>query len=327
MTDRRTFVAVAVAAALAVPSAARSQQTRKPYRIGFLWDSPGMFPEALDAFRTALKESGWIEGQNIVIEFRWTDGRFERLSDMAADLARLKVDVIVAPSSIYTGAAKSATSTIPIVFLSHADPIGSGHVSSLAHPGGNITGLSLMMTETNAKLLTLFKEAVPPLKRVSVIYDPATPSHAPGLKALRQTAPSLGVELHDVGVRTSQEFEEAFAAIDRKTSGGVLVLSTPLYIAEARRLADLAIKHRLPSMFGPRAHAEAGGLLSYGPDRADLWRRGASYVDRILKGGKPADLPVQQPTKFELVINLKTAKALGIRIPEAVLVRAETVIQ
>ena len=184
-----------------------------------------------------------------------------------------------------------------------------------------------MMTETNTKLLELFKEAVPGLSRVAVIFDPATPSHRPGLKAVEVAGPALELRIQPVAVRGSREFDSAFSAIVRERASGVLVLSTPLFIAEAQRLAELAMKHKLPSMFGPRAHVEVGGLLSFGPDRADLWRRGASYVDKILKGAKPADLPVQQPTKFELVVNLKTAKALGLTIPQSLLQRADEVIE
>ncbi len=233
----------------------------------------------------------------------------------------------MAPSSIYTAAAKRATSTIPIIFMSHADPLGTGHVASLAHPGGNATGLSLMMTETNVKGLELLKEAVPTLARVAVIFDPATPSHGPGLKAAEAAGPKLGFGIQPVPVRSATEYESAFSAILRERADGVLVLSTPLFIAGAKPLAKLALAHKLPSLFGPRQHVEAGGLMSYSPDRADLWRRCAIYVDKILKGAKPADLPVQQPTKFELVINLKTAKAIGLTIPEAFLLRADQVIE
>ena len=323
---RRRFL-IGAGALLAAPLAAVAQQAGKVYRVGFLWDSPAMFPDAMQAFRGGLRDRGWVEGRNIVIEHRWTEGRYDRLQQLAEELVRLKVDVIIAPSSIYTGAAKRATSTIPIIFMSHADPIGSGHVSNLARPDGNITGLALMMTETNAKLLELLKEAVPGLSHVAVLWDPATPSHGPGLKAVEAASRTLGLRLKAMPVRSTTEFEGVFAAMVRERVGGVLVLSTPLFIAEARQLAELAIKHKLPTMFGPRSHVESGGLLSFGPDRADLWRRGAVYVDRILKGAKPADLPVQQPTKFELVINLKTAKALGITIPQSVLLRADEVIQ
>ena len=306
---------------------ADAQQAKKIPRVGFLWDSPAVFPDAIEAFRQGLRDLGYVEGRTIAIEYRWAEGKPERMRELAEELVRLKVDVIMAPSSIYTGAAKRATSTIPIIFMSHADPIGSGHVASLARPGGNITGLSIMMTETNAKSLELLKEAIPGLSRVGVIFDPATPSHRPGLKAIEVVGPSLALRVQTVAVRSETEYDGAFLAISRERAGAVLVLSTPLFIAGARPLAELALKHKLPSMFGPRHHVEAGGLMSYSPDRADLYRRGAIYVDKILKGTKPADLPVQQPTKFEFVINLKTAKQIGLTIPPNVLVRADRVIK
>ena len=240
---------------------------------------------------------------------------------------RLKVDVIVAPSSIYTEAAKQATSTIPIIFVSHADPLGSRHVTSLARPGGNITGLSLMMTETNVKGLELLKEAVPGISRVAVIFDPATPSHGPGLKAVKAAGPTLGLRIQSVPVRSAPEYDSAFAAIVGERADAVLVLSTPLFISGAKRLAELSLAHKLPSLFGPKHHVQEGGLMSYSPDRADLWRRGALYVDKILRGIDPADLPVQQPTKFELAINLKTAKSIGLAIPRTLLDRADEVIE
>jgi putative ABC transport system substrate-binding protein len=286
-----------------------------------------VWPHALEAFRQGLRALGWIEGQNIVIEYRWAEGRFDRLPGLIAELIRLKVDLIVAPTSIYTGAAKQATSTIPIVFVSHADPIGSGHVASLARPGGNATGLTIIMSETMVKSLELLKATIPGLARVAVIWDPATPSHAPGLKAVEAVARTLDLQLQTLAVRSATEFDGAFSAIVHEHAGAVLVLSTPLYMGESKRLADLALTNKLPTMFGPREHVEAGGLLSYGPDRADLYRRAAAYVDKILKGANPAELPVQQATKFELVLNLKTAKALGLTIPQSVILRADEVIQ
>jgi putative tryptophan/tyrosine transport system substrate-binding protein len=324
---RREFIALIGGAAVAWPLAARAQQPGRVYRIGFLWHGPDEFLDALEAFRQGLRDLGYVEGRNIVVEYRWAEGKPERMREMAEELVRLQVDIILAPSSIYTAAARQATSTIPIVFVSHADPLGTGHVASLAQPGGNVTGLSLMMTETNVKGLELFKEAIPGLSRVGVIFDPATPSHGPGLKAVEAAGPSLGVRIQPLPVRSTGEFESAFAAMTREHCDGMLVLSTPLFIAAAKPLAEFAIKHRLPSLFGPRHHVEAGGLMSYSPNRADLWRRGAVFVDKILKGAKPKDLPVQQPTKFELVINLKTAKAIGIKIPEAFLLRADTVVE
>ena len=324
--DRRSFVS-ALTGAFLLPLAVEAQQSGKVYRIGFLWDSPSMFPEAMDAFRRSLRDLGYVEGRNVTIEYRWTEGVPERMREHAMELARLKVDVIVAPSSIYTGVAKQATSTIPIIFVSHADPIGSGHVKSLGQPGGNITGLSLMMTETNVKGLQLFKELLPTLSRVAVLWDPATPSHAPGLKAAQAAGPSLGVDIQSVPARSAAEYDGAFSSMVRGHAGGVLVLSTPLFIAAAKPLAELALMHRLPSLFGPKQHVVAGGLMSYSPDREDLWRRGAIYVDKILKGANPGKLPVEQPTKFELVINVTTATALGLAVPQSFLLRADEVIR
>jgi putative ABC transport system substrate-binding protein len=249
------------------------------------------------------------------------------MRELAEELVRLKVDVIIAPSSIYTGAARRATPTIPIVFLSHADPVRSGHVKSLAHPGGNATGLTIIMSETNVKGLELFKTAVPALSRMAIVWDPATPSHGPGLKAVEEAGPSLGLRIQSVPVRSATEFESAFSAMARERVGGVLVLSTPLFIAGAEPLAELALRHRLPSLFGPKHHVVAGGLMSYSPSRADLWRRGAVFVDKILKGAQPVDLPVEQATRFELAINLKTARALGVTIPPALLLRADQLIE
>lgn len=325
--DRRRFVTGIVASALPTPLAAQAQRAGKIYRIGFLWDSPAVWPHALEAFRRGMRERGWFEGQNIKTEYRWAEGRFDRLPTLAEELVKLKVDVIVAPTSIYTGAAKRATSTIPIVFVSHADPIGSGHVASLARPGANITGLTIVMSATAAKSLEMLKEAIPGLKRVAVVWDPSTPSHAPGLKAVEAAGQALGLELMALAVRNAVEFERAFSAMVQKHADAVLVLSTPLFMGEARQLAELAIIYKLPTVFGPREHAEAGGLLSYGPDRADLFHSATIYVDKILKGTRPAELPVQQATKFELVINLKTARRLGLTIPQSTLLRANEVIE
>lgn len=329
MRRRYFIVLLAGTAVVSVdgPLPVNAQQTDRVYRIGFLWDRPEGFADALEAFRQALHDLGYVDGRNLKIEYRWSQGKPDRMREHAEEVVRLKVDVIVAPSSIYTAAAKRATSTIPIVFLSHADPLGTGHVASLSQPGGNVTGLSLMMTETNVKGLELFKEAIPKLSHVAVIFDPATPSHRPGLQAVEAAGPSLGVKILPVPVRREADFGGAFSTIARERADGVLVLSTPLFIAGAGPLAQLALKHRVPSLFGPRHHVDAGGLMSYSPERTDLWRRGANFVDRILKGAKPANLPVQQPTKFDLSINLKTAKAIGVKIPEAFLLRADKVIE
>jgi putative tryptophan/tyrosine transport system substrate-binding protein len=261
------------------------------------------------------------------VEYRYSEGNPERMRVFAEEFVRLKVDAIVAPSSIYTAWAKQATSTIPIVFMSHADPLGTGHVASLSRPGGNATGLSLMMTETNVKLLELFKEAVPSLSRVAVVHDPSTPSHTPGLAAIQAAGPKLNIRIQPVAVSNAAQYDPAFAVMAAERAEGVLFLSTPLYIADTKRLADLALAHKLASMFGPKQHVVSGGLISYSPDRKDLWRRGAIVLDKVLKGINPADLPVEQPTKFELVINLKTAKTIGISFTEAFLGRADEVIE
>ena len=323
---RREFIKL-LSGAAGWPLAAYAQHTGKLYRVGFLWDGPDVFPDALEAFRQGLRELGYVEGRTIAIEYRWAEGKPERMRELADELVRLKVDVIMAPSSVYTAAAKGATLTIPIIFMSHADPLGSSHVADLARPGGNITGLSLMMTETNVKGLELLKETVSGISRVAVIFDPATPSHGPGLKAVEAAGPTLGLRVQSVPVRSAAEYDTAFTAIVGEHADAVLVLSTPLFIAGAKRLAELCLAHKLPSLFGPKHHVEAGGLMSYSPDRADLWRRGAIYVDKILRGIDPADLPVQQPTKFELAINLKTAKALGLTVPPTLLARADEVIE
>jgi putative tryptophan/tyrosine transport system substrate-binding protein len=324
---RREFIGLLGGAVAAWPVATRAQQTGKVYRVGFLWDNPAVWPHALEAFHRGLRDLGWTEGQNIAVEYRWAEGRFDRLPALAEELVRLNVDIIVAPTSIYAGAAKRATSTIPIVFVSHADPIGSGHVASLAQPGGNITGLTVMMSETTAKSLELLKEIVPGLSRVAVIWDPATPSHRPALNAVEAMGGALGLRLQVLAVPSVMEFDSAFSAMVQERAEGVVVLSTPLFMGAAPRLAELAIKHQLPTMFGPREHVEAGGLMSYSPDRADLYRRAAIYVDKILRGANPADLPVQRSTNFEFVINLKTAKALGIDVPPTLLARTTEVIE
>jgi putative tryptophan/tyrosine transport system substrate-binding protein len=321
--ERRAVLAL-LCSVMAWPAGA--QPGTKLYRIGLLWDGPTIFPDAITALREGLRGLGYEEGRNLIIEYRWGEGKPDRMAEMAEELVRLKVDLIVAPSSIYTAAAKRATSTIPIIFMSHADPLGSGHVESLALPGGNATGFSLMMTETNVKSLELLKETIPGVTRVAVIWDPATPSHHPGLKAVEAAGPLLGLQIKPIAVGAAAEFDAAFAGAAQDGAGAVLVLSTPLYITGARRLAELALEYKLPSVFGPKQHVVAGGLMSYSPDRADQWRRGAWYVDRVLRGVKPSELPVQQPVKFELVINLKTAEAIGLTIPSSMLARATEVI-
>ena len=327
MRTMRRIVAALAALMLLAGSLGAAAQPGKVHRIGFLWDGPDVFPDSIEAFRRGLRDLGYVEGRNLTIEYRWAHGKPERMRELADELVRLKVDVIVAPSSVYTSAAKQATSTIPVVFVSHADPLRSGHVATLARPGGNVTGLSLMMTETNVKSLELFKEVVRKASRVAVMWDPATPSHGPGLKAIESAAPPLGLQVQSVPVRSPAEYEAAFAAMVRERADGVLVLSTPMFIADAPQLAELALARKLPSLFGPKNHVAAGGLMSYSPDRRELFRRGAVFVDKILRGAQPASMPVEQPTKFELVINLRTAKSLGLVISPAMLARADEVVQ
>ncbi len=314
--ERRTFLGMIAGGLLAAPLA-EAQQPEKVYRVGILTNKASDPAEARlwQAFRSGLRERGWIEGQNILIEFRAAEGNTARLPELAADLVRLKVDLIVARASIFVKPAKEATSSIPIVFLNHADPVGTGHVASLARPGGNITGLAMLMTDLAPKGLELLISAVPVAQRIAVLWNPDTPSHTPALKAVEDAGRPLRVQLQAVGVRTAGELEGAFAAMARARAQAVLVLGTAIFLAERQRVAELAIKHRLPTMSMIKDVVEAGGLMSYSPNWDDLYRRGAIYVDKILKGAKPADLPVEQATKFELVINLKTAKALGLTIP------------
>jgi putative ABC transport system substrate-binding protein len=321
-------VALSVSFILA-PLAVEAQQPGKVYRVGILTDKASDPAEARlwQTFRLGLRELGWIEGGNILIEFRGAEGNYARLPELAADLVRLKVDLIVARSSQFVQPAKAATSSIPIVFLVHADPEGTGHVASLARPGGNITGLANLQTDLAPKELELLISAVPVAKRIAVLWNPDTPSHTPGLKAVEEAGRTLRVQLQAVGARTGAELAGAFSAMARARAQAVLVIGSPVFIAERQRVAQLAITHRLPTMLQTKEAVEAGGLMSYGPNFEDLYRRGAVYVDNILRGAKPADLPVEQPTKFELVINLKTAKALGLTIQPSVLGRADQVIE
>jgi putative tryptophan/tyrosine transport system substrate-binding protein len=325
--DRRAFLGTL--ALLAAPRAVEAQQTGKMYRVGILGESASDPSEARvwQAFRLGLRELGWIEGQNIRIDSRWAEGNFTRLPELAADLVRLNVDLIVTRGSIYVEGARRATSTIPIVFVMHADPVGTGHVASLARPGGHSTGLALMQTEIYRKEFEILSSAVPAAKRIAVLWNPDAPSHIPGVKTLEASARTLQVQLQAVAARNKADFESAFTTMARAHAQALLVLAFGLYIVERQRIAELALRHRLPTMFNVRDHAEAGGLMSYGTDFNELSRRAATYVDKILKGAKPADLPVEQPTKFDLVINLKTAKALGLRIPPSLLQRADQVIE
>jgi putative ABC transport system substrate-binding protein len=309
---------------LATPLAASAQQAGKVFRIGVLYPGAGA-PELL---RQSLRELGYVEGQNLAIEWRDAEGKTERFSALAAELVRLKVDVIVATVPGATFAATRATSSIPIVMVNTPDPVQLGLVASLGRPGGNVTGTTTLSTDVSIKQLELLKEAVPLVMRIALLWNPSNPWHPFAVKGVEAGARPLGVQLQTLKVRGPEEFENAFAALTRERAGAGLVLADPMMFFQRTRLFDLAAKRRLPVMYGGgRPFVVDGGLMSYWANEADLYRRVASYVDRIRKGAKPADLPVEQPTKFELVINLKTAKALGLTIPPSVLGRADEVIQ
>jgi ABC-type uncharacterized transport system substrate-binding protein len=321
--DRRTFLA-GTGAGLLAPLAGEAQSAGKVYTIGYLT----LFSTPVSAvFRQSLQDLGWIEGKNVVIVSRTANLRSERLPEIVAELVQLKVDVMVVLSAEAALAAKRGTGVIPIVAVDPADAVAIGLVASLARPGGNVTGLSYLGTELAAKQMELLKEAVPSLSRVAILTNPANPTHVPRLRAAAATAQKLGVRSESVEARTPGELEKAFAEMARLRAGGVLVVTDPMFSSVRDRLARLSSKNGLPAMYGFRTHVDAGGLMSYGVDFDDLFRRAASYVDKVLKGAKPADLPVEQPSKFELIINLKTAKALGLTIPQSLLLRADEVIQ
>jgi putative tryptophan/tyrosine transport system substrate-binding protein len=305
------------------------QQAGKMSRIGYLGvSSPSDRPLLLDAFRQRLRELGWIEGQNIVIDYRFAEGRLDRLPDLAADMVRLKVDVIVSLGTQGVTAAKNATDTIPIVMIAVRDPIGIGLIASLARPGGNVTGVSgYAGLESIAKQLELLKEMVPEASSVAILSNPTNAYHKLAIKEVNAAAQVLGVQLQLVEARDASDFDGAFAAMAKERAGALLVLSDIIFNSHGARLADLATAGRLPTANAVRESVEAGGLMAFGPSFLDSYRRSAEYVDKILKGTKPADLPVEQPTKFELVINLKTAKRLGLTLPPTLLSRADEVIE
>ncbi len=313
---------------LAAPLAAEAQQPAKVPRIGFLGGSPATgFPNNyLEAFRQGLRELGYVEGRNITIEYRWAEGKYDRLPALAAELVQLKVDVIFAFATPPSQAAKQATKTIPIVMLA-ADAVEQGLVASLARPGSNITGLSVQAPELGGKQLQLLKQVVPRASRVAILWNTANPYTALVVRETEAAARTLGVQLQSLPVRGPEEFEGAFEAATRGGAAALLTVGDVLTIAHRTRIVALAAKSRLPAMYTFREFVDDGGLMAYGANLADLSRRAATYVDKILKGAKPGDLPVEQPTKFELVINLRTAKALGLTIPQSVLIRADEVIQ
>ena len=323
------LVLLPVAVVLA-PLTGEAQHAATIPRIGFLYPSSlsdSGTARFLEAFRQGLRELGYAEGQNIAIESRFAEGKWDQLPGLAAELVRVKVDVIVTYTTPATQAAKQATGTIPIVVATVIDPVAAGLVASLAHPGGNITGLSQMVPELVGKQLEVLKEVAPKISRVALLSNPANPAHALAIRDVKAAARSLGVQLQLLEARGPSEIESAFAAMTTERAGAVIVLVDSMLIDHRTRIADLAARRRLPTVSATIETAEAGGLMAYGPSVRDMFRRAAAYVDKILKGAKPADLPIEQPTKFELVINLRTARALGLTIPQSLLFRADEVIQ
>jgi ABC-type uncharacterized transport system substrate-binding protein len=313
---------------LTVTVVANAQQPTKIPRIGYLGaNSPSVNPDRSKAFRQGLRELGYVEGKNIVIEFRSAMGKQDRLPMLAAELIRLKVDIIITGGPPSTRAAKEATVTIPIVMGFDNDPVGNGFVASLGRPGGNITGLATLAPEISGKLLELLKEIVPRLSRVAVLGSSTQPGNAQSLRETELAARAFGVKVQFVDILAPKDIETAFRAAGKGHADGVLVLQSPVINSQRTQVAVLAVKSRLPGIFPQSEYAEAGGLAYYGANTVDLFRRAATYVDKILKGAKPADLPVEQPTKFEFVINLKTAKQIGLTIPPNVLARADRVIK
>jgi ABC-type uncharacterized transport system substrate-binding protein len=331
VTSRRIFLVTFAGGILAAPLATEAQSAAKVARIGWLGDDPTRAPHLREAFLQGLRDLGYVEGRNLVVERQYSEGKPERLPALAAELVTLKVDVIVASTTPAALAAKQATKTIPIVFAVVGDPVTSGLVTSLARPGGNVTGLATVSPELVSKRLEQLKQAVPGVSRVAVLWQPggsgerATDEHM--LKAAGVAARALGVRLQFVEARGPADFDRAFSDMTRARAGALTVWGSVMFLNERGRLVDLAAKNRLPAVYASREYVDTGGLMSYGASFADSFRRAATYVDKILKGTKPADLPVEQPTKFELVINLKTAKALALTIPQSVLARADEVIE
>ena len=322
--NRRTFIATSAVGLFAAPLAAAAQG--KAYRIGFLGSaSPSQYARQIEGMRQGLREHGYVEGRNIAIEYRWAEGQYERLPGLAAELVRLKVDLIVTHGTPGAQAAKGATATIPIVMAAVGNPVETGLVASIPRPGGNITGASLFFPELNAKRLELLKEAVPRITRVGALLNLDNPAHAAVLSAMEEAAKTLRLELRRVGVRRPEEIDGVIAQLKGRVDG-LSVIDDPMLIANAGRIAATAARHRLPAI-GFREYVEAGGLMAYGVNFPQMWRRSMSLVDKILKGARPGDLPIEQATQFELIISAKTAKALGLTIPPLILIRADQVIE
>ena len=326
MSEQKNLSTFSLLFALSSPSEA--EQARNVSRIGLLSAvSPAAVSARVEALRQGLRERGYVEGKNSVTEYRYAEGKLDRLPGLAAELARLKVDVIVTDGPASTRPAKEATSTIAIVMAQESDPVGSGFVASLAQPGGNITGLSTLSPELSGKQLELLKEIVPNLARVTVLGNATEPGNAQSLRETQIAAAAVGVQLQYLEVQRSEDIESAFSAIKRERAGALIVLRNPVIATHRKQIMGIVAKSRLPAIYANREWVDAGGLLFYGANVPDNWHRAAYFVDKILQGAKPADLPVEQPTKFELVMNLKTAKQIGLTIPPNVLVRADKVIK
>ena len=324
---RRTFITLLGGAAATWPLAARAQQATKLPTIGFLGANNATFERAsIDAFVQRLRELGWIENRTVSIEYRWAEGREERFAEIAAEFIRLKVDVIVTHNTPPALAAKQATPVIPVVFATAGDPVGSGIVASLARPGGNVTGLSSQAPDTAGRRLELLRELIPGLHRLAILSDTGNPYAALDAAEVRRAAGTVGLEVASFETRLAGDIDAAFEMFKGRAQA-LYVIAVPLLFVNRVRINSLALAARLPTMHGVREYVEAGGLLSYGPNWPDMWRRAADLVDKILRGAYPADIPVEQPTKFDLVVNLTTAKALGLTIPEAFLLRADEVIE
>ncbi len=306
-------------------SLVEAQQPKKVPRIGYL--AADSHAPTRDSFLQGLRDLGYIEGQTILIEWRYAEDKPDRFPELAAELVRLKLDVIVAANATALGALRRATTTIPIVMAAAGDPVASGLVDSLARPGGNITGLSQMNPDLAGKRLELLNEIVPKLSRVAVFWNPQDQMSTISWNELQPPARSLGVQLQSVEIRSSGDFDKAFEDATRARAGALAIMPAPVFVTNLNRIADVAAKRRLPSIFHVKEFVDFGGLVAYGTDRSELFRRAATYVDKILKGAKPADLPVEQPTKFKLILNLKTAKQIGVTIPQSVLFRADKVIR
>jgi ABC-type uncharacterized transport system substrate-binding protein len=329
MTIVRAALAVALAAGiLAVPLAGETQQATKVWRIGYLGYGYPTEARDLEAFRQRLRDLGYVEGKNLVIESRVAESSFANLPALAAELVSLKLDVIAAYGNRTIGALKRATQTIPIVMIIAGDPVGEGLVSSLAHPGGNVTGLSSRLGEgLSAKSLELLTQTVPGIARVGVLMVASTSNHARYLREITTAGQRTGIAVLGLEARGRDDIDHTFAALTKTRAQGLIVLPSPVTLTHQTQIVELAAKHRLPAMYPWLEFTESGGLMAYAPNRTEMYRRSATFVDKILKGAKPADLPVEQPTKFELVINLKTAKALGLTIPPSLLLRADRVIE